>query len=281
MKTFFCFIFIAIFSFNLFAQQTVQDFYLSNYEETGKNKWEVTGVEAVVSDEKVDIDKMKGTYFQEDDTIKVESDKAKLNKATMDVELEKNVVVNNTQGVKLKTDELNWKRQENKVFTDKPVEVTKTDTKSFDQQLKVTAQGMQADTKMSKLNFEKDVKVGIKQEESNDPINIDCDGPLEIDYEQGVAVFNNNVVVDSEKGKILSKNATVFFDQKDNTIVKIIAEGDVKIIRDENVTFAERAVYYEKDKKIILEGRPRLVLFPEENSDFLWGKGKDDENTGN
>jgi lipopolysaccharide export system protein LptA len=95
-------------------------------------------------------------------------------------------------------------------------------------------------------------------------ITVDCEGPLEVDYAQGYAVFNDNVVVESSEGKMFSEKATVFFLKDTKTIERIVSEGDVKIIRDDNVTFAEKATYIEAEKRLILEGRPRLILFPED-----------------
>ncbi|MFH1768734.1 MAG: LPS export ABC transporter periplasmic protein LptC [Candidatus Omnitrophota bacterium] len=242
----------------VFSQQKIQDFYLSNYKEDGGREWEVKGKEAVVSQKYVDIDKMEGTYFQSDDKIDVKADKARLDKDSMDVHLEDNVKVNNEKGVTLNTEVLDWQKNTNTITTDRDVEVIKEDS------LEIKAKGMDANTELKKVNFQREVRANVI--ENNDVVKIDCDGPLEIEYTQGQAIFYNNVVVDNIRGKMFSQKATVFFNSEENRIIKIIAEGDVKIIRDDNVTFAERAIYLEANKKVTLEGRPRLVIFPDRKS---------------
>jgi len=252
------FIFGLIYSFCVYSQQKIQDFYLSNYKEGGSKKWEVKGKKAVVSGDYVDIDDMKGKYFQDNDTINIKSDKAKLNKKNMDVYLKDNVYINSQKGMTLHADALDWKQSSNNISTDTKVSIEK------EKSMRVDAKGMDADTAISKVKFKKDVKVDLFRKD--DVIKINCDGPLEIDYNKGVAVFNNNVVVDNVQGKMFAHKATVYFNSKNKTIAKVVAEGDVKVVRDDNVTFADRAVYSETKKKIILEGRPRLVIFPKEKS---------------
>jgi lipopolysaccharide assembly outer membrane protein LptD (OstA) len=56
-------------------------------------------------------------------------------------------------------------------------------------------------------------------------------------------------------------------------IEKIVATGDVKIIRDDVVTFGEKAIYSEKNKKITLKGKPRLVIFPDKEGENSLFKG--------
>ena len=251
-------VFVLFYSLDIYPQQKIQDFYLSNYKEGGSKKWEVKGKEAVVSGNYVDIDDMKAKYFQDNDTVNIRSDKAKLDKKNMDVCLKDNVYVNSEKGITLHADALNWKQSSNNISTNTRVNIEK------EKSIKVDAKGMDANTALSKAKFKKDVKVDLFRKD--DVIKINCDGPLEINYDKGVAVFNNNVVVDNVQGKMFAHKVTVYFSSEDKTIAKVIAEGDVKVVRDDNVTFADRAVYSEKKKKIVLEGRPRLVIFPKEKS---------------
>ena len=89
-------------------------------------------------------------------------------------------------------------------------------------------------------------------------------GPLEIDYNQAKAIFNKDVVVVSKEGRIEADKGIVYFDKDRQTIIKIICEGNVKIEKENNVSFAEKVIYLSKEKKIVLEGNPRLVIFPEQ-----------------
>jgi len=43
----------------------------------------------------------------------------------------------------------------------------------------------------------------------------------------------------------------------------IVAEGNVKIKRGDNMTYSEKAVYDAVSKKVSLAGRPKLVIYQE------------------
>ncbi len=71
---------------------------------------------------------------------------------------------------------------------------------------------------------------------------------------------------------MFSDKATLFFDPEDKTIIKIVSEGNVKIVRDGNTTFSQKATYFSKEQKIVLEGRPRLIYYQEEDSSEMKDK---------
>jgi lipopolysaccharide export system protein LptA len=47
-------------------------------------------------------------------------------------------------------------------------------------------------------------------------------------------------------------------------IMKIIARGNVSIVRDGNQSYSDEAVYTAADRRIVLKGRPKLVIYSEE-----------------
>ena len=101
---------------------------------------------------------------------------------------------------------------------------------------------------------------------TKDVTTIICTGPLEIEYSSGTAVFNNDVVVTHTQGKIFSDKTTLYFNSQEKQIEKIVCEGNVKIVRDDNVTFAKRATYFGAEQRLVLEGRPRLIYFTEDKT---------------
>lgn len=243
------------------GSQKVKDFYLSNYKENGLQDWELRGKEAVVGGQHVDIETMNATYYTTNDTISVSSQKAVLDKESMNVDLQTDVHVENRQGVTLDTDSLAWKRDENKIQTDDWV-------KTGNDNIAVTAQGMDADTQLKKVNFKKNVESTIVDKKTGEPVTITCTGPLEVDYNRGKAIFNDNVVVDNIQAKMLCDKATAYFDGKNKRIIKIISEGHVKIMKDENITFAEKATYLAAEDRLVFEGRPKVIYFPENGVDM-------------
>jgi lipopolysaccharide assembly outer membrane protein LptD (OstA) len=47
-------------------------------------------------------------------------------------------------------------------------------------------------------------------------------------------------------------------------IDKIIARGNVRVVRGENTSYSQEAIYSASDKKLTLTGRPKLVIFSTE-----------------
>ena len=247
---------LTIGSHAVYAQERIKDFHISNYNEDGSPDWVVTGKEATVHETHVDIEDMEAKYYSKDDTIDIKSDKAKMNKEKMDVYLRDNVEIESTEGVTLETESLDWQRTDNKVNTEDWVEVKRED-------FQLKAKGLDGDTQLKKVDFKEKVHMQIPDKNGKDFTIITCKGPLEIEYNDGKAVFRDEVVVESSEGKMFSDKTTVFFDLENKKMKKMVAEGNVKIMRGENITFAKKATYFGEDGKIVLEGEPRLIYFPE------------------
>lgn len=262
MKIIFSLIVFVFISLNLqaYSQQKVKDFYISNFKEDGSRDWELEGVEATVYDDYVDIDTMKAHYYLNNDTILITSDKARLNKENMDVHLEDNVYIENKDGANVKANYLDWQRQNNRIDTQDWVKVQKD-------AMEIEAKGLSADTQLKKADFKKDVEATFPDENTKQVISVTCTGPLEIEYSIGKAVFNENVVAIHPQGKMISDKATLYFNPEKKEIIKIISEGNVEIVRDENTTYSQKAIYLSKEQKVILEGRPRLIYFQKKEED--------------
>ncbi|MFH1771927.1 MAG: LPS export ABC transporter periplasmic protein LptC [Candidatus Omnitrophota bacterium] len=246
--------YISCISYPLYPQEKIKDFYLSNLNEQGSCDWEVKGDEALISNEHVDIKEMDAKYYTEKDTIKVTSKKAKLNKENMDVHLQDDVQIENAEGMTLITDSLDWKQKNNSIATEDPVEIN-------NDSMYIKAKGMQADTALKNVDFKEDIEVRVPDKENKDFTTITCKGPLEIEYSTGTAVFYKDVIVENEQATLFSDKTTMFFDTQLKKIIKIVSEGNVKIVKDENVTFSEKATYWNEQERIVLEGRPRLIYF--------------------
>ncbi|UCG35003.1 MAG: LPS export ABC transporter periplasmic protein LptC [Candidatus Omnitrophota bacterium] len=231
-------VFVCSFSTKAHCGRTIKDFYLSDCTEDGVREWELKGDSAIVGNEYVDIDKMDATYFSSEDTIKVKSQKAKIDRKSMDVQLENDVCVETEGGIKLITDSLCWQRNDDLVETEDWVEVQR-DT------AQIKARGLYADTNFKNVCFKKDVEGVFMGEEKNDVITINCIGPLEVQYNEGKAVFYNNVEVQKEEGRLCSDKAIVFFDDEAKKIRKIVSEGNVKMVRDGDIAFGEEGSLFD------------------------------------
>ncbi|MBN2483850.1 MAG: LPS export ABC transporter periplasmic protein LptC [Candidatus Omnitrophica bacterium] len=240
-----------------FSQQKITDFNLSNFREDGKKDWEMRGQEAFIFEEYVDIRQMEARHYRAGRIIDIKADKGMLYKPHMDAYLYNNVEARSNDGAALFTDSLIWKKDKNLIYTNDPVRLTRDASE-------IRAVGMNADTELEKVNFLKDVTVRLKNEQSPDPVVVQCEGPLAIDYLEGVGVFQHNVRVSSEEGTMYSDRATIFFDAQQKVLKKVISEGNVEIFKGDNVTLAEKATYVSDGGQLMLEGSPHLTVFPDE-----------------
>ena len=88
------------------------------------------------------------------------------------------------------------------------------------------------------------------------PIKITSD-QLEADKKTGVVKFKGNVVAVHEDATIMSKALTVFYDSNNN-MEKIDAVGDVRINQKDRVGTCKKATFFPEEKKIVMNGDPRL-----------------------
>lgn len=270
------------------SDQQIDDFSLAGYGEQGKKTWELFGKTADIFGEVIKLKSITGNLYGRQENIKLTSDRGDFNKAEGKVHLEENVVITTTSGAKLTTNSLDWDRKNQQVNTKDVVNIERENMFS-------TATGASGAPNLNKVDLEKDVTVEIfpaEKEKTKDAavkekIVITCDGPLQIDYEKNVAVFNNNVKVDREGSQIYCDKMDVYFlkssdkkqeevkipDEADpspsfmsnTSIDKLVCRGNVKIVRGENISYSDEASYSAQDKKITLTGRPKLILYSSED----------------
>jgi LPS export ABC transporter protein LptC len=262
------------------ADQQIHDFSLSGYAEKGKKSWDISGKTADILNEVVKLSEVVGNLYGKEEDVRLTAERGDFNKADGRVHLEQNVVIATSTGTRLLTDSLDWDRKNQLISTDNPVDIQRDN-------LRALASGARAEPNLKRIALEKDVRLDInpapqmKSADSSDKekIIITCDGPLEIDYEKNVALFRNNVKVEKQDITIYSDTMDVFFstspsgnEKKEkeplmagNKIERIVSRGHVKIVRGLNVSYSEEAVYTALDKKITLNGRPRLVIYSAED----------------
>ncbi|MGA2774514.1 MAG: LPS export ABC transporter periplasmic protein LptC [Candidatus Omnitrophota bacterium] len=270
---------------NTDSGQQINDFSLSGYGEKGKKSWDVSGKSADIFNDVVKMNKVVGNMYGDDENIKLTSERGDFNKAEGKVHLQDNVVITTSSGAKLTTDSLDWDRKAQFVSTKDLVNIQKDG-------MTLVAIGARGETNLKTVALEKNVRLDIDQQtkgesgltDEKNKIIITCDGPLEIDYEKNVAVFKNNVKVERPDSVIYSDKMDVFFirsreskaqDKKEekkssgimsgSKIDRIVARGNVKVTRGQNTSFSDEAVYSAADQKLILSGRPKLVIYSTED----------------
>ncbi|MDD2689615.1 MAG: LPS export ABC transporter periplasmic protein LptC [Candidatus Omnitrophica bacterium] len=265
------------------ADQQISEFSLTGYGEKGKKNWDLAGKSADIFIDVVKLTDVVGNLYGKEEDIKLTADRGDFSKTDGKVHLEQNVVVTTSSGTKLTTDSLDWDRKNQLVTTDDIVNIKR-------ENMVTVARGAKGEPSLKKVALKKDVQVDINPVDPQkgeagvaEKIVITCDGPLEIDYEKNIATFNNNVKVLREDSTIYSDKMDIYFlssgggvatkEKKESAqtpgfmgskIDKIVARGNVKVIRGENTSYSQEAIYSAKDKKLILSGRPKLIIYSTE-----------------
>ncbi len=99
----------------------------------------------------------------------------------------------------------------------------------------------------------------VKSDKNDSPTVITCDGSLDVDFEKNIAIFNDNVVVEDQKGNVYSDLMKVFFLGEDREISLIEAYGSVVIDIEGKVAKSDKAVYDLKEGLLVLTGNPRIT----------------------
>ena len=260
------------------SDQQINDFSLAGYGDKGKKTWDIAGKTADIFADNVKLKKITGNMYG-DENVKLTADKGDFNKAEGKMHLEQDVVITTDSGARLTTDSLDWDRKNDLVATPDKVNIVR-------ENMIAEAIGATGKPALSKVSLEKEVKVQILPASEKDKppateeekIVITCDGPLSIDYEKNFATFNNNVKVERQDSQIYSDKMDIYFNRNtgnkeskpgimNSKIDKIIARGNVKIVRGLNISYSDEAIYSALDNKITLSGRPKLILYSTEKMD--------------
>jgi LPS export ABC transporter protein LptC len=299
LKVFLTLLTVISLTFNVFAQeekpqdsdQQIMDFSLASFGEKGKKSWDLSGRSADIFSNVVKLKDVIGNLYGKEEDIKLTADKGDFDKAEGKVHLEDNVVITTSTGAKLTTESLDWDRKNQLVTTNDEVNIERGN-------MVTTASGVRGEPSLKKVSLQKDVTVNINptpEEKGKEPsvkkkIVITCDGSLQIDYEKNIATFNKNVKVDTQDSIIESDIMDVYFGKSGtganapvlkkadsdvgsslggkamgSKIDKIVARGNVKITRGENTSYSDEATYSAVDRKIILSGAPKLILYSSED----------------
>ncbi|HLD83157.1 MAG TPA: LPS export ABC transporter periplasmic protein LptC [Candidatus Omnitrophota bacterium] len=261
------------------SDQQISEFSLAGYAEEGKKSWDLSGKTADIFNEVIKLKNVVGNLYGKTEDVKITAQRGDFNKVQGQVHLEQDVVITTSSGARLTSDSLDWDRKNQVVSTKDKVNITK-------ENMITQATGATGQPNLSQVNLLKEVQVEIypakteaEEVQEEEVTIITCDGPLEIDYAKNVAVFKNNVKVDNKDAIIYSDLMDVFFLREDkqkseaaqapgfmgSKIDKIISRGNVKIVKGGNTSYSDEAIYLAVDKKVVLTGSPRLVIYSTED----------------
>lgn len=241
-------------------EQKFNKFTLSGFTTGGKKEWDLEGESALVgTNEQVALQNITARTYQKDQSAVLTSDRGQFNKATSDIRLEEGVTVVTDDGTKLTTDHLNWNANQRIVSTDAPTRVERPG---------VITEGVGAEGRpdLKQVVLRKDVQVQVQSPDNKigQLTTITCDGPLEVDHSSSTAYFYGNVLVRDPRGTLRADRMKVTFNTREKRIDKIVCRGRVLIEQGQNQTYSDQAIYLAGEGRVILTGRPKLVIFQDE-----------------
>ncbi len=245
--------------------QDMEGFNLSGYTEEGQKAWDIKGDKAHIQGDQVAVTNVNANAYGDQD-VNLTARKGQIDKATGDVKLQQDVVITSQDGATLKTDTLNWQRNRDLVQTDDKVRIEDTN-------MVIQGQGMEAHPSLKEATLKSDVvadivtesqKAGGKNKKADNRIQITSDGPMEVDQVSQTAVFTENVrAVELSTGRTLvSDRMEVTFNKDSRKIKCIVCTGNVELHQGENVTYSDKLVYTADDQRMVLTGKPKLLIDP-------------------
>jgi len=248
------------------APQQFQGFDLIGYGEGGQKSWDVKGDTADIVGNLIKLTNIIANSYG-DDMMNLTAKNGTLDKISGNMHLENDVVITTDTGARLLTDSLDWEKANDLVRTEDEVTIIRDDMTAI-------GTGAKAHPNLSTAQMNKDVTVHLNTEPKSPQgrmMTITCDGPLEIDYQKQIAVFNINVVAIDVDRKLKTDRMELFFDKVTNKITEVICIGNVVINHGENTSYSDRAVYKAGEQKVLLSGRPKLVFYTQDEGGFSFG----------
>jgi LPS export ABC transporter protein LptC len=249
--------------------QKVYSFSFAKYTPDGKQELQIEGDSADIFAKVVTLSNVIAKAYANEKPITITADEGFFNKETSEVLLSHNVVATSEEGATLLSDSLNIDINSRALATDDHAQLEKDN-------IRLEGDGARGNSNDRKIQFNKNVTVVISTEDKNAPPTIiTCDGALEVDYVQNIAQFSKNVVATDSRGKLSADKMDVFYDKETRRVYKIIAQGNVIIEQDGNITYSDNVIYLANEGRVILGGDPEAVYYPE-SKPFENAQGSDE-----
>lgn len=242
----------------------IEGFNLEGFGDDGEKAWEVNGTQADIQGTLIKLSNIIAHSYGKDH-VQLTAKTGSVDQGQQLIHLKDNVVIRKDDGSRLTTDSLNWDRKADVI-------TTQDDVTMINDQMIVTGTGMESHPKLKQTTIQEDVKVQLEnsapatqQGTSEFPVTektiITSDGPMTVDQTKNVAVFEDNVMVIQEGGRTLkSDRLEVEFSAQTKKVEHMVATGRVEIVKGLDKTYADKAVYDAATQKLLLYGRPKLIL---------------------
>jgi len=240
----------------------VDGFTLQGFNAQGDPAWKVNGDTADIQGDTIMISNVDANTYGENE-VNIKARRGEVDKASGNVLLTDDVVVTTSQGSQLKTDSLQWEKGKNTVSTLDPAVIT-------DKAMKAEGIGLTANSELKTAQLQRSVTVEIDEPQDSadsggqQQIVITCDGPMELDHANNIAILRENVVAVRGEETLKADKVEVYFDPETKKIVTIVCTDNVSVQRGENISYSDKAIYSAADQKVIFVGRPKLIMITDE-----------------
>lgn len=236
--------------------QEVSTFSIDGRSPKGVRQWHLDGKSAEIIGDDIHLNDLKAIAYGDDSTVNLSSKSGIYRKEKGEVELVGDVYVVSDEGFTLRTEKAQWSQNTKEISTEEVVHITS-------EGMKAVGTGGMANSDEKRARLDKDVTVTI---EPNTIVN--CDGALEVYYNDNMATFYDNVRVKDKDGNLFADRLTVEFDPESKELDRVVAEGNVKVKKGKSYTVSEMAIYTDSTKSAQLLGKPRIIIDPDEIADL-------------
>ncbi|KJJ83808.1 secreted protein containing DUF1239 [Candidatus Omnitrophus magneticus] len=234
------------------TEQKAYTFSIDGKTTKGVKKWHLEGTTAEMMGDEIQLGQLNAIAFGEEFSAKLVSDKGIYYRDKSLVELVGNVKVTTDEGTLLTTDSAQWSQETREITTDSIVTIVRSN-------MRAEGKGAIADSFKKIAKLIKNVRVAMEPSTI-----VYCDGPMDVNFGDNVAIFQNNVKVRDKDGELFADKLTVSFSKETKKIAEVRAKGNVKLVRGKSYTLCEEAIYTDGTRSVQFLGKPTIVIAPEE-----------------
>lgn len=165
-----------------------------------------------------------------------------------DVFIEKNVVLTLQESTKIRTDKVLWQNKKSQFVTNQSVKV-------HHDQVEITGSGALGRMDQKFVQINQNIRMLI-----NAGTIITCRGPLRIHQSENRIVLYRDVWILDERGAVSSDRMDAYYDTEARQVIAVIARGNVRVSRGEDVTYSDTAIYDARTGSVKLEGAPEIDI---------------------
>ncbi len=172
-----------------------------------------------------------------------------------DIFIEKNVLLSVEKQIDVKGDKVLWQSQKSRFITNQDVVISHKDV-----EIQGTGSMGMVNDKFVQIN--RKIRMMIRS-----GTIVTCYGPAKIYYDENRVALYRDVWILDERGAVSADRMDGYFDPKEKELISVVASGNVRISRGEDVTFSDKAIYDTRTGSVRLEGAPEIDIRSAESAE--------------